>query len=79
MAVCGAGESGAVNISAEKFFALTAMLAGFVPVDTNAGELGATATRSDDTDPSGAEAGAGAGTGTGTGTDGVQAPPRPAG
>ena len=68
-----------MNISAEKFFALTAMLAGFVPVDTNAGELGATATRSDDTDPSGAEAGAGAGAGTGTGTDGVQAPPRPAG
>ena len=73
-----------MNISAEKFFALTAMLAGFVPVDTNAGELGATATRSDDTDPSGADAsdagvGTGAGTGTGTGTGGVQAPPRPAG
>lgn len=74
MAACGTGESGAVDISADKFFALTAMLAGFVPVDTSAGE-----TRSDGADPSGAEASdAGAGAGAGTGTDGVQVP-RPAG
>jgi len=66
-----------VNISTDKFFALTAMLAGFVPVDTNAGVVGATATRSDGTDPSGAEASE-PGPSDGAGTDDVPVR-RPAG
>ncbi len=73
MVVCGAGERGAVDISADKFFALTAMLAGFVPVDTHAAEVGATAA------PSEASEASEAGPSTRAGTEGDPAAPRPAG